>query len=238
MKWSIFTLNCWLLPLNLSKHSKQRLDMICSFITRRQPDIVALQEIFQKKRVRELEKRLARFYFIHHFSGRRFNRSGLVLLSKQKPDRVEFIAFPRHKSYPNDIINKLGKRGILITEFNNSIVYNTHLYVRPGTPNIQITLNELEFLKGKIDKKKLSIICGDLNLTTGQFNSANKSFFSYGENESNTFSLHNPYLRKWWDPKVKGDKKIDYILIKNSNNFKFSYINHYGNDATPGNNPS
>ncbi len=221
-----FTLNCWMLPFGLSKINNRRFKRIFDFIEKEQPDIVFLQEVWFSKYVRKLEKL---DYDVFSQSKFFLNRSGLVTMTKKK-HKAEFIKFPE---YSTTLIHKAAKRGFHKVKSGDITFFNAHLYVMPGKENISIAKKELDIIKKHMKGK--SILAGDMNIDKKDFDKINKGYFDFLENTKNTFSWSNPLVKKWWDPKMKADKKIDYILVRRPSSFKFKskiikeeMSDHYG----------
>ncbi|MBT4858091.1 endonuclease/exonuclease/phosphatase family protein [archaeon] len=208
----IFTLNSWMLPFGLARDHKIRFNRLINFIKNEEPDVVALQEIWFSKYVKNLKKLN---YYIFSQSKGIFNRSGLVIMTKKK-HKCKFIMFPKYKNAMSDYIIK---RGFQIIEIEDLRIFNAHLYVKPGVENIKYAKKELELIKKHMRGK--SILCGDLNIEKKEFDKLNNNFFKYAEDTKNTFSWDNKYVKKWWDPKMIANKKIDYILVKNPARIKF-----------------
>jgi endonuclease/exonuclease/phosphatase family metal-dependent hydrolase len=222
----IFTLNTWMLPFNLSKYNKKRFSKILDFIKKEEPDIVALQEVWFSKYVEILDQL---DYNMFSQSKKYLNRSGLVTMTKKK-HKAEFVIFPKYNS---PLLHKPAKRGFHKLKVGEIYFFNAHLYIMPGKESTFIAKKELEIIKKHMKGK--CILCGDMNIDKKEFNKINNSYFSYAENSRNTFSSKNPLLKKWWDPKMVSDKKIDYILVKNPSEFSFKskvikegLSDHYG----------
>ena len=211
MKLKIFNLNTWLLPYPFSKHRKSRFKELVLTIKSLDPDIITLQEVVQKKHLKQL--RLPGYFT----SSPRFklaNKSGLVTLSKMRPSKTNFISFKKPRKIA--LAQKIAKRGVLITEFKEFVMYNTQLY--PEGWNLEATNKEFNHLKKIVDRTKICFVSGDLNLKLKDFEDVNKGFFSFVEDTDNTFSRLNQYVVKWWDRNVTTNKKLDYILVKNPTN--------------------
>ena len=222
----IFNLNTWMLPLGLSKLNNKRFNRIYEFIIKEQPDIICLQEVWFSKYVKKLQKLN---YNIFSQAKGFFNRSGLVTMTKKKHN-AEFIKFPEYKT---SLLHKVAKRGFHKVKVEDVTFFNAHLYVMPGVENTLIAKKELNIIKKHMSGK--AILCGDMNIEKKEFDKFNNKYFSYAENTKNTFSSLNPLIKKWWDPKMIADKKIDYILIKNPVKFTFKseivkgeMSDHYG----------
>ena len=200
----------WLLPFYYSKHNKSRLNKLIEIIKMKNPDIVTLQELPRKKYIKFFENNLPE-YFISYFSTRIMNKSALVTLSKKEPLKTEFFPFSREKIFSRS--EKLIRKGILATHFNKFSVYNTHFYLIKKEKDKLLLEKQLDFTKKVLKKKNICFLCGDLNMDKKHFDSVNKGFFSYCENSKITFSKDSRYHKKWWDNKIHGDKKIDYILV-------------------------
>jgi exonuclease III len=214
MKTKIFTQNTWLIPFPFSKHAKKRTKDLILTIKKLDPDIITLQEVSKKSKIKHLMKKLPEYHF-SFYSGKKYNSSGLLTLSKKKPLNTRFIKFKKVKIKS---IAKIPKRGILITEFKDHFIYNIHLFAVINKEDVEkklaVTKNEFELLKKYIEKDKICFVCGDFNLTKNQFDNINNDFFEYAENTGDTFSFFNQYVKKWWDKNVTANKKIDYILVK------------------------
>jgi exonuclease III len=218
----IFNINMWLLPFRLSKHNKKRVNLLLDFIKKTQADVITLQEVWDTKHIDFLKKNLPEYYF-SYVAKKRLNISGVVTFSRYKPTSVDF--FPFRKTKEMNFIEKRVKKGILKTEYKikgrSLIFYNTHLYNPTSEAKKRITKIQFESIKSKIMPNQTIFFCGDLNLKKIEFERQNKGFFSYAEKVNNTFSSKSKYLKKWWDPKVKANKKIDYVLIKTKSKFSF-----------------
>ena len=221
MKISIFNINMWLLPFYYSKHNKSRLNKLLNIVKNKNPDTVTLQELPRKKHVKILEKKLPD-YHISHKSGRILNKSALVTLSKKKPLQIEFFPFSRKKIFSSS--EKFITKGILATHFKNKVsIYNTHFYLINKVKHKVYLEDQLNFTKKILKKQNICFLCGDLNMHKSHFDSLNNGFFGYGEDSKVTFSQNSKYHKKWWDRKLHGDKKIDYILVKTPKKTKISY---------------
>lgn len=221
MKISIFNINMWLLPFYYSKHNKSRLNKLIDIIKIKNPDIVTLQELPRKKHSKFVEKNLPE-YFVSHHARKILNKSALVTLSKNKPVETEFFPFSKEKirARPEKLITK----GILATHFDNKVsVYNTHFYLIKKDKDKHLLEKQLDFTKSILKKQNICFLCGDLNMDKKHFDKVNNGFFSYVENSKVTFSKDSRYHKKWWDNKIHGNKKIDYILIKCPQKIKISY---------------
>ncbi len=221
MKISIFNINMWLLPFYYSKHNKDRLKKLVDFIKIRKPDVVTLQEIPLKRHVKYIQKNLPE-YFVSHHSGRVLNKSALVILSKDKPVKTEFFPFPKEKIFTKS--ERIITKGVFVTHFKNKVsVYNTHFYLVKEDNYNSLLEKQFDFTKSIMEKKNICFLCGDLNMDKQHFDRVNNGFYSYAENSKITFAQDNRYHKKWWDNKVQGNKKIDYILVKISKTKKISY---------------
>jgi endonuclease/exonuclease/phosphatase family metal-dependent hydrolase len=214
----------WLLPFKLSKDNRKRLKQLVLVIREKNPDIVALQEVWNKKYIKFLSKKLSEYNF-NFLAKKSFNISGLVTMSKYSPQIEKFLPFTRNMGQP--FFEKSVRKGLLKVEYKINgkkiAFYNTHLSCPNGGNEKYYTMKQFEFIKNKINQKQVSILCGDLNLKDREFERINNNFFSYAENSKNTFSIENKYLRKWWDRKPEANKKIDYILIKVPEKIKFNF---------------
>jgi len=220
MSLKIFNINMWLLPIRFSKHNGQRVKKLIHFVKKLNPDIITLQEIWQKKHIKTLKKHLKEYHLTLHKT-RFWNKSGLVVLSKEKPVKQEYFAFKKIKE--RGIYNRIAPKGVLVVHFKKEIViYNTHLHHRTDGEKIKVAYGEFNLVKKRIKKSKTSILCGDLNLTKTQFDKINKGFFLHAEDSQNTFSKKNPFFKKWWEKKMpQGNKKIDYIVIRTNKKFLY-----------------
>jgi len=223
MKIKIYTQNTWLVPFPFSKHKKSRMKKLVQTIKTLKPDIITLQEVSKKSQIKYLMKKLSQYHF-SFYSGKKYNSSGLLTLSKQKPLNSRFIKFKKVKIKS---IAKFSKRGILITEFKDFFLYNIHLFPiikkKDIEKKIHTTKNEFKLLKTHIEKEKVCFVSGDFNLTRNLFDEVNNGFFTYAENTGDTFSFFNKYVKKWWDRNVTANKKVDYILVKLPKNKKITF---------------
>lgn len=223
----ILSINMWLLPFGFSKDNKKRINLLIKIVNKYNPDLIALQEIWQNRYINYLNKYLKNYYFCYHKT-KFWNNSGLLTLSKIKPKKIEFYPFVKKKD--KGFLNKFLLRGFLKISFNNFDFFNTHLYHRTDYNNgLEIAFEEFTFLKKKINR--FSILCGDLNIDKKIFEKFNDIFY-YLDNEKNTFSSRNKYSKKFWENKVILDKKIDYILSTKKLTFSSKLIkgisDHYG----------
>ncbi len=212
----------WLLPFRLSKNNKKRVSLLLDFINKKQPDIITLQEVWDTKHITFLKKHLKN-YFFSYVAKKKLNISGVVTISKCSPTNIEFFPFKKNKEM--DFVEKRVMKGVIKTEYKikdkKFFFYNTHLYNPTSERKKQITKNQIHFIKSRIKPNGTVFLCGDLNLDKNEFEKVNNGFFSFAEKTRNTFSSDNKYLKKWWDRKVKGNKKIDYILIKTDAKYSF-----------------
>jgi exonuclease III len=222
MKIKIFTQNTWLVPFPFSKHGKKRSKHLVAAIKDLKPDIVALQEVALKRSVNFFKKNLKEYNVIHN-AGRIGNRSGLLTLTKERPQKIDFFQYKKPQKKParfSSRLLKFSKRGIHIIKFKDYYFYNTHLF--PDW-DLSITSKEFETLKKKIKKDKICFVAGDLNISFNLFENLNKGFFEPVDSIGDTFSIYNQYVKKWWDRNVKGHRKIDYILVHHPKKTKLTF---------------
>ena len=211
MKIKIFNQNTWLIPFPFSKHGRSRINNLFGTIKNLNPDIVTLQEVTLSSHVKKIKKTFPE-YFLMHGAGRFGNRSGSLTMTKEKPLLSKFVSFPKAKVRR---LHKIIKRGFFVIKLKNFFLINAHLY--PGNWNPELTLQEFEILKKQCDKKKITIVAGDLNLNYEIFDKVNNNFFECVDAVGNTFSFFNKYVKKWWERTITANKKIDYILVRNPN---------------------
>jgi endonuclease/exonuclease/phosphatase family metal-dependent hydrolase len=216
MELKILSLNLWLLPPPFSVENKNRLKKFVEFIKSQNPDIVALQEVWLKRYVNFLRKHL-KDYNIHCCGNSLYNKSGLVTLSKIKPQEVESSKFKNTGKI--SIIEQLAKKGYLKTKLSIAgkmlSIINTHLYDSAKEKGKLIKEKQFEQLK-KIIKEDISIVAGDLNLRINEFLGFNKGYFCVDDDDQYTVSSKNPYSNMRFNKNKECNKKIDYVLLKNN----------------------
>ena len=119
-------------------------------------------------------------------------------------------------------MDKVAKRGALLTRFKDFDLINTHLYP-DNWGNDNITYNEFDIVKKHCNKRKPTILAGDLNMKYEAFKKANNGFFELADDVWNTFGLYNEYVKKWWEKNVTTNKKLDYVLIRDPEKKKITF---------------
>ncbi|MFP4286918.1 MAG: exodeoxyribonuclease III [Candidatus Izemoplasmataceae bacterium] len=198
------------------------------FLTKENPDILALQEIKMKPEQADFT---FKDYHVYYHSAERLGYSGTLVLTKQKPLKV---------SYGIDDTTYLDEGRIITCEFDQ------YYFVTAYVPNTQRELTRLDYrmqfeddfrsyLK-KLDQKKPVIYCGDLNVAheaidlknplknerNAGFTIEERNAFSalLKEGFIDTFRTLYPDTIKysWWSYMFNSRKKnigwrIDYFLV-------------------------
>ncbi|MFW5865261.1 MAG: exodeoxyribonuclease III [Candidatus Izemoplasmataceae bacterium] len=198
------------------------------FLTKENPDILALQEIKMKPEQADFT---FKDYHVYYHSAERLGYSGTLVLTKQKPLKV---------SYGIDDTTYLDEGRIITCEFDQ------YYFVTAYVPNTQRELTRLDYrmqfeddfrsyLK-KLDQKKPVIYCGDLNVAheaidlknplknerNAGFTIEERNAFSalLKEGFIDTFRTLYPNTIKysWWSYMFNSRKKnigwrIDYFLV-------------------------
>jgi endonuclease/exonuclease/phosphatase family metal-dependent hydrolase len=208
MRLKIFCLNCWLAPFPISVRNNKRLVKIISLIKKHSPDIIALQEVWLKKYVRVIERKLPDYHFIKSDSGM-FNRGGLVTGLK-KPKSYDIRSFPITKRH--NILERLGSKGFHIIElYPNVYIINTHLY----SSDKEITGSQFQNIQ-KFSKSKNCILIGDLNLERKNLAKIN-TIFTLDKSDYLTAPYNRAHSYFLFNRNPGVDIRIDYILkTKNS----------------------
>ncbi len=221
MRLKFFDLNCWLLPFGFSRKNKFRKEEIVSAIQRKNPDIVALQEVWLIKDVNYFKEHLKKYHSLYSDS-RLFNKSGLLTLTKIKPSESKRFIFPIEKK--SSFIESFASKGVhsLNLDFKGKKIHiiNVHLYFPIKKEDKLIDFAELGFLKKLI--KKDTIVLGDLNLTYKTMRRWGKgNFFKLG-NRKPTYSSNDLYAKKYADKRKFFRDKIDYSLLPKNSKLKLS----------------
>lgn len=207
MKFSYYSQNCYLLPLFLSPKNNSRTDNIISVIKRESPDIIALQEIWEKSAVNKIKRELRDYSFID-CQNSFFNKGGLLtgIRDKKILATSNFFTLPAQAS----IVEKLGCKGYQTLRLpNNKIFINTHLYAPTNEAAKTFTFEQFKMLS-RLFEYESGILAGDLNIEQGDFLRIN-SVFKYTKTNSFTLSKKNKYANSYLN-NTPYDKKIDYCL--------------------------
>lgn len=191
MKIKIASINFWGLPWPLSVDKSKRIRRLADFIKNKNPDIVALQEMWL---ARDIEFVLSELKDYHHFSppSSFFNSSGLLLLSKSQLEDCYSAHFDKiygdyefaRKGFLSAAC-KIGSRKIRIV--------NTHLYC-PGKPeNECIRDKQLNFLKSHLNDLE-TLVFGDFNTDWRFIKMPEK--FKMISSKNPTVDSGNPYTRR------------------------------------------
>ena len=186
--------NCWLLPEPFSKENDRRLVEIIQLISKLRPDAVALQEVWLNKYITKIRNNLPEYTFVSPTPGDIFNKSGLLIGTKQIPKSVFTIFYPT-EDY--SIVEKLGNKGFQMLMFENDFVLcNTHLYdPRTSERAKYFALEQLKHVLRAVNGFKDVIIAGDLNLS-----------------EEDLLELHTPFKL----PKIHADTVVPENIWANS----------------------
>jgi endonuclease/exonuclease/phosphatase family metal-dependent hydrolase len=213
---------------------KKRIDKVVAFIEKADPDVITLQEVFDKNAQDHLYKLLKNKYshFYTHIGPWQFNgkitglgfNCGLFVASKYPLKNPHFYPFKNDNPHIN--------RGVFtfdITSSNKIIssVFTTHLEPFKNGKNLRKKeLLQVIHLMQKSGQKSSQpiILCGDLNLSIDE---AKKFIPIYFENSLNIDELkitpnnftHHDFTNKRLFLKPTNDKLdyFDYILILKNN---------------------
>lgn len=222
MELTTLNLNFWLLPRPFSADNKQRMNRFLELVRKTDPDIITLQEVWLKKYVRYLRKRL-KDYHCYCSKNKFYNKSGLVTFSKIKAEFAKLKIFPQKTGF--NIIEKLAKKGYLKTDFNINgkkiSLINTHFYFPLTRKEEKIDEEQFELLK-EITEGGHFIIAGDLNTPLEKLKIINNNVFEIDNEEKHTYATHNKYVRKQLQNPRNLNRKIDHILTRSNSPMKIA----------------
>jgi endonuclease/exonuclease/phosphatase family metal-dependent hydrolase len=223
MKIKILSLNCWLLPPPFSVNNRERLQKIIELIRKINPHIVALQEVWLNKYVSLLKKEFSDYFAVSLNKGL-LNKTGLVTLSKLKPDSVDFCFFKKTKYY--SLVESFGKKGyqkISFTAGSKKFVFiNTHLYDPLKGSKEKITAEQFNEIKNNCKDKNL-ILAGDLNIKESDFTLLNSGFFYNKQYKKINRCVLNKYQKIRFNRFEEYNNNVDYILPKQKNNKRLEF---------------
>ncbi len=218
MELKLLDLNLWMLPAPIASDQKKRLQRFILLVKRTDPDIITLQEVWLGKYITFIRKNL-KGYHLHRAGKGVFNKSGLVTLSKKAPSSSHFHLFPKLKGVGR--MEKLAGKGylvIMLSLFGRKFhVVNTHLYCPMVEKKKKITEQQFGMLKS-ISRSGNWIISGDLNIDEPEFKKLNMGHFTHHTAKVYTVSKENKYARSRMNRFGKGDKKLDYTLLRAKSN--------------------
>lgn len=204
--YTIFNLNCWLLPEPFAVDNIVRLKKIIRLIQEYRPDYITLQEVWLQKYVTVLRTELPGYTFTAS-SGRFFNQSGLVtgiLGANNYAERYTFNFTPAYST-----VEKWGKKGCHTYTKDELTLMNTHLYSATNEIERNIPFLQFQCIEKNVGNTN-AILCGDLNIEEREFISTNK-LFTYNPVDCFTLLVYNPYANKRFNF-TPYSKTIDYIL--------------------------
>lgn len=149
-----------------------RLDFVKKTIDLHSCDLVSLQEVIFFSYLKNLNKNYYRIYK----NGRIGPRGGLVILSKTKPDSVEFYKFEEQGAWFNrQLTDRIIEKGFLVARFGLLTYINTHLLTPNGKKEghknhryLKRQFNQLlYFLRNEKKNGQEIILTGDLNFSDG-----------------------------------------------------------------------
>ncbi len=223
MELKILDINLWMLPPPLSSDNKKRLSKFVEVVSKLDPDLITLQEIWLIKDVKYLGKSLPDYHIF--YSGRkRFNNSGLVILTKKKPFSEKLFQFRAY--HKEGLIERAARKGYQVIKLRlkgKSIsILNTHLYAARKNRANPVTLFQFRTLK-RVTARGNWIISGDLNIPQEIFIDLNNSHFKYKAFKTPTISQSNKYTKSRLNRFDRCEKKIDYLLLKSASHKDFSH---------------
>ncbi|MBN1331395.1 endonuclease/exonuclease/phosphatase family protein [Candidatus Dojkabacteria bacterium] len=209
MELKIFSLNCWLLPPPFSINNQKRLNNIVSTIKVCRPDIIALQEIWLNRYIKEIEERLQGYSFVKSNSSI-INKSGLLTGIRKEAADFEVNYFPQHSEY--GLFEKIARKGYHTIKLNEDLSFiNTHLYCSRAMTGELIKKTQFKFLQKLFPTQKV-ILGGDLNINEKLLAKLNTRFV-YDKSQGSTVSYTNALTRARFNRFGVPDHKVDYILI-------------------------
>jgi endonuclease/exonuclease/phosphatase family metal-dependent hydrolase len=168
------------------------------------PDIILLQEVWDKTSILEIARLLPE-YNLSFKSSQLYNKSGLLTLCKYKILQSEFVAFPL--SLQHKIEELLAQKGFLKINIEvggqKIAVFNTHLYSSAPWHAYRPTIKQVRILQDFVIKydNKLKILGGDFNLKPREISELVGKEFLRG-------SCNLPTAGG-----IKRTKKLDYLMV-------------------------
>ncbi len=224
MKIKILSSNCWLLPPPFSVENRKRLKKLIGLIRKTNPDIIALQEVWLNKYVSLLKKGFSDYFAVSLNKGF-FNKTGLVTLSKLKPNSVDFYFFKKTKKH--SLVESFAKKGyqkIIFDIGQKKLAFiNTHLYAPVLELEEKMAAQQFNEIKRNCKDKNL-ILAGDLNIRKSDFKRFNPGLFCYKPDKNSDERLLDIYRKIKFNRIVRYDDRVNYILPKQKSQFKVKNI--------------
>ena len=227
---SVLTWNTAFLPtLSVKKKYQERMEEVAQLLLKSDVDVVALQEVFPKRILKFLRKRLeTEFPFSITTKKKQFlfwQSSGLVVFSKAPIQYKAEIKFHTKSGF-----DKFAKKGALLVEGekneNSFQLILTHMQSFPGKSNHEIRMIQLdqirrELIEPNIMEDKLLIMVGDFNVN--RHRSADHGDMLYViqlEDATQTLSNQNSFVgfNNSWD--AGRTLFFDHILFNGSATLK------------------
>ncbi len=253
---SIMTLNTWGLPIWYpNSNKKERYKMIKEFVSNSDFDILALQEVFDRKLINTLNLGNVQNYcsFSDYSCGRleaAFLKmdcyGGLMTLSKYPIIEERFFKFPIEHDYKLE--ESIGQKGFLVstvvTPKCTLQIINTHMYSGSSKEDERHRLAQVKYMNKIINadenlKSFPIVLAGDLNtqhpstLTSSDEESGivydyvidNMNFIDFDKKIEKDEFTYDNSVNRYAASKGK-KQKIDYVLTKSSNNIQLEEKSH------------
>jgi endonuclease/exonuclease/phosphatase family metal-dependent hydrolase len=222
MELKILDINLWLLPPPLSAENQKRLSRFVELSKKLSPDIIALQEVWLIKYAKYLKANLPG-YHAYFSKSKKFNKSGLVTLSKIKPASWSHEYFKASKK--EGLVERAARKGYIIIKLKidgkHLNVLNTHLHASNLRMVSKITISQFNNLRSATRRGNW-IVVGDLNIPQQIFLDLNRMHFRYKSVRYPTLERSNRYARMRLNRFAKYPKKLDYVLLRTSTKKEFS----------------
>lgn len=216
-KLKILSINLWGVPYPFSRNLKDRIKSTINFIKKENYDIIFIQECWFKTQIRKLKQGLPNYYFTSSEKGLVMNKSGLLILTKQKPTKKYFFKFKNHLFFtrPDEFF---ALKGVLVTEINvgkNKINFlNTHLFSRSDEKHNPVSKEQLKTLNEVIDMFSSVVTVGDLNINKHEFRKWVNPSYKYFESKIPGLNKKNPY-RKYTPVHFNKDgDTVSHVFVK------------------------
>ena len=207
----LLTQNMWMIPRPFAADNKKRLERFAEYVRKKQPDVVAVQELWLRWSIDYLREQIG-YHCIA--SDSYFNRTGLALFLRERPISAGNYAFPKNGDY--NFVETLAAKGFQKAKvrINGNVVtvINCHLY-NPTRP-FEDKITAKQFRKLIKAAEGDTILMGDLNLSWDDFVRENDGFFHHDGNNELTLTRDNPYQNMRFNKYMKSGFKDDYLLLR------------------------
>ncbi len=207
--------------INFIKRQKK----IAEILEKEDVDLIFLQEVHTYSFLNILRKQLTKYPYVIYKKYLYGPKGGLVMFSKHKVEKTEYIDFEIRGSLTNtSFIAHIIRNGALVCKLKNYPVYILNAHITPNLDHDYSMKNRFskynsaqlaqlsEIINNHSKKKRDLIAAGDFN--TAKDSLIYKDFIKNAKLEDLFKRLHTPTQHQSFLPKHKKVKRIDYIFLR------------------------